>query len=987
MARANLYQPSGSTGEISPRLHARTDFAKYGAAWALCENMIPLAEGAMTRRPGTRYVHALNDQTKRGRLVRFEFSNTQAYPLVFEEEAIYFNRNQGRILVADTDAAISNGTFDTDLTDWDDQSTGSASIAHAAGTTVQISRTLGTAIGNMTALGGLAAAFDGVTTQAQADSASTTGGPATGFIGKNWGAGNKKTITGFTAYGSNNEGFFATANPDIEIKLQGSSDNFSADINDLATLTFTDTADESAGRSVLSGVDTSMAYQYHRLAIRQTTGGAGNKNCAECVFFQADLFPESRMSLVGNGSDIAWGEQDVTTAATGTEHILAFRVIGTPGDTVQISIGTTSTGGELVNDAEYGIGWNVVAFTPNISPFYVQFKNPNDYTVAVDDVSLLDDQHLVLTTPYAEADLQDIYPVQSADVMYLFHQDYPTYKLLRFGHTSWSLQRVAWEDGPWLAQNKTATTATPSATSGRDITITFSSIIGINGGVGFTDADINRLIRIDNASSGADWGWGIITAVDTSKVIRAAVVDSERPFSTTNASPKWRLGSWSDETGWPRCGVFFEQRLFAGGDTGRPQNFVASQTSDFENMSPDSEGTSTWDGTVEDDDSFDYTLSSNQVDVIVSMAASADDMFILTSGGAWRPTSSGASMTPTDISVRRQISSGAAFVFPLVIDNVILFVQRGLRKIRELAFNFEVDGYRALDMTRLAQHMTRGKIREIAFQEEPESQVYALLENGKLPAMTFRREEDVVGWARHILGGAFSSGDAVVESVATIPGNNAVGQFFDSTERDEVWLIVKRTIDGATKRYVEFMERMHDSGTHDAEDAFFVDSGLTYDGSATDTITGLDHLEGQTVKVWADGDLHDDRTVSGGSITLDAEASVVQVGLAYKHKLRNLKSEGGAEAGTAVTKRKRIVKMGFVLLDARKFSYGPTSSDLTMVDLSSEGDFADGLFTGEIKRDWPDGWKDDPRVYIEGDAPAPFTLLALSPETDTKDFV
>jgi hypothetical protein len=947
--------------------------------------MIPLAEGAMMRRPGTRYVHALADQTKRGRLMRFEFSNTQAYPLVVEEEAIRFNRNQGRILVADTDAAISNGDFATDLTDWDDQSTGSASIVWSGGT-LTIDRTLGTAIGDMTAGGGLAAAFDGTTSQGSgACAAKATATSAT--IGKDWGAGNKQVITGFKFYGSNNNGTVSAINPTVTLTLQGSSDNFVSDTNNLGSLVHTDTADESAGREQLTGIDTTTAYQYHRILVTHN-GAANGINCAEVVLYKGDPAGDGYMNLVGNSSDIAWAEQDVTATATGTEHVLAFRVIGTQGDTLQLSIGTTSTGGELINDVEYGIGWHVVAFTPMASPFYVQFKNPSDYTVGVDDVSILDNQHLVLTTPYAEADLQALYPVQSADVMYLFHEDYPTYKLLRFGHTSWSLQRVAWEDGPWLTQNSTTTTATPSATSGRSITVTFSSALGINGDTGFSTDDIGRLLRIDNPATGVDWGWGIITAVTTSKIVTVAVVDSDRPFATTNADVNWRLGAWSDGTGWPRCGVFFEQRLFAGGSTDRTQNFVASQTSDFENMSPDSPTSAgVWDGTVEDDDSFDYTLSSNQVDAIVSMSASADDMFILTSGGAWRPTSSGATMTPTDISVRRQVSSAAASAFPLVIDNIVLFVQRGLRKIRELGFNFEVDGYRAIDMTRLAQHMTRGKIREIAYQEEPESQVYALLENGKLPAMTFRREEDVVGWARHILGGAFSSGDAVVESVVTTPGNDGVGQTFDSTERDEVWLIVKRTINGGTKRYVEFMERPHDSGDHDVEDAFYVDSGLTYDGSADDTITGLDHLEGQTVKVWADGDLHDDRTVSGGSITLAAAASVVQVGLAYKHKLRNLKSEGGAAAGTAVTKRKRIVKMGFVLLDARRFSYGPTSSDLTTLNLSTEADYSGGLFTGEVKRDWPDGWKDDPRVYIEGDDPSPFILLALSPETDTKDFV
>src|SRR3546814_1906329 len=101
-------------------------------------------------------------------------------------------------------------------------------------------------------------------------------------------------------------------------------------------------------------------------------------------------------------------------------------------------------------------------------------------------------------------------------------------------------------------------------------------------------------------------------------------------------------------------------------------------------MSPDSEGTSTWDGTVEADDGLDYTISSNQVDAIVSMAASADDMFILTSGGVWRPTSSGVTMTPTDITVKRQVSSAVANILPLTIDNIVLFVQRGLRKIREI---------------------------------------------------------------------------------------------------------------------------------------------------------------------------------------------------------------------------------------------------------------------------------------------------------------
>src|SRR3546814_9378129 len=157
--------------------------------------MIPLAEGAMTRRPGTRYVHAVGDQTKRGRLLRFEFSDTQAYPMVFEENAIYFNRNQGLILVADTDAAISNGDFATDLTDWDDDSTGSTSSLFG-GAQEQISRTLGTAIGDMTTGGGLAAAFDGTTAQAAGPVAHKATAPSA-FVCQNLCDGTPNTLHSF----------------------------------------------------------------------------------------------------------------------------------------------------------------------------------------------------------------------------------------------------------------------------------------------------------------------------------------------------------------------------------------------------------------------------------------------------------------------------------------------------------------------------------------------------------------------------------------------------------------------------------------------------------------------------------------------------------------------------------------------------------------------------------------------------------------------
>ena len=980
MPRATIYKPSGNVGEITPRLHARTDFTKYGAAWALCENMVPLAEGAMMRRSGTRYVHALGDQTKRGRPLPFLFSNTDAYVLIAEEGEIRFNRNQGQITVANTDAAVSNGAFDSDITGWDDRSSGGASIAHdfiglESVSTLEQSAVASTPYG------------DGVSNRKFAGFQFIA--PATGSVRR------VEVSVGSITSASDYRAFFYTdsaGSPNTQVGAASAT----VAIGGSGIFTFTWASPPGLTASttywvVLEGISASGQVNFAEVSDQGSAFASGSADVATSI---TDVGPGGRplssrdfrirvsmdggstngvLALVGNGSDVASAEQDVTTTNTGQEHVLRFRVIGAPGDAIKLRVGNTTEGDQVLADLELTTGFHSIAFTPEMSPFYVQFRNEANKTIYIDDVSLLDNEAFSLKTPYAEADLPSLNYAQSADVMYFAHPSHKPYKLERRGNTTWSFVEVAFDDGPYLDENTDASmTLDPSDTTGNGITIEAS------GFEPFKADDVGRPIRL--APSGEP-GWAVITEVVSSSSVKA---DVKRDFGAASATASWRLGAWSGDRGYPSTVGFYEQRTVWAGTTEQPQTFWMTQTGDLENMRPDSFVSSAV--AVEDDDALDYTLSANEVNTIVWVAASADAMFIGTSGGIWRPTSAGAVLTPTDITVRRQVSSAAAGISPLPIDNVVLFAQKGKRKIRELGFNFEADGYRAIDMTRLAQHITYGDIREIAFAEEPESQVFALLENGKLLSMTFRREEDVVGWTRHILGGSFGSGDAVVEGVTVIPGNNGAGQTHDSTNRNEVWVIVKRTIDGNTNRYVEFFERDHEDG-HDAKDAFYVDCGLTYDGSPATTITGFAHLEGQTLKVWADGDVVGDVTVSSGQFTLSTAASVVQAGLGYTHKLRNLKSEGGAAAGTAVTKRKRYVKMGVVVQHSHEIKFGPTASNLTTVDLSTEAGAVDNLFTGEIVRDWPDGWKNDPRVYIEGDAPAPFVLLALAPESDTKDFV
>jgi hypothetical protein len=240
--------------------------------------------------------------------------------------------------------------------------------------------------------------------------------------------------------------------------------------------------------------------------------------------------------------------------------------------------------------------------------------------------------------------------------------------------------------------------------------------------------------------------------------------------------------------------------------------------------------------------------------------------------------------------------------------------------------------------------------------------------------------KDVIGWHRHIVGGSFSGGDAVVESVVVTPSGDGT--------RDEVGMIVKRTINGATKRYVEFMTKMFEDGDA-VEDAFFVDCGLSYSGAPTTTITGAGHLEGETVKLWVDGASHPDKVVAGGQVTLDRAGSTVQLGLGYNVDGQTLGFEVGAQDGTAQGKLQRIHNCTFRLHNTGDgVSVGPDFDHLDPIIFRESGDATNSpvpLFTGDKFVDWDGEYTTSTYVCWRHNSPAPFTLLAVMPQMVTED--
>jgi hypothetical protein len=669
-----------------------------------------------------------------------------------------------------------------------------------------------------------------------------------------------------------------------------------------------------------------------------------------------------------------------------------------------------------------------------------------------------------ITTPYLTAQLFDIKFAQSADVMYITHPLHETTKLSRTGHTTWTLTNVDFTNGPFMDVNTTTTTLTPSNASVGSRNITASAVTGINGGSGFIATDIGRQIHF-NA------GYAIITAI-TSTTIAVATVTTA--FTNANAITAWYLGSFSDTTGHASSVTFFEQRLVFAGTTDQPQAIFFSKSGDYENMDANIGGT------IADDDAIIYTIASNQVNAIRFMTATRT-LIIGTAGGEF--TVSGGSVdtaiTPTNILIKKQSNHGSANVDAIAVGNATLFLQRAKRKIRELAYNFDVDGYIAPDMTILAEHITEGGLTQIAYQQEPNQIIYGVRGDGEMVGFTYQREQQVTAWHRHVFGGRFgiatltvsdyaniatntkltltksdgttvnftsTTGTAGTDEFKTETSNNATAtnlktainahadftatvasavvtitettyggtgyltiKSFDTTRLTaaneskaaiesiaviptddteyQVWVIVKRTVNGITRRYVEYLN-VFDFDQTDNTTFNFLDSALSYSGVAVSTISGLDHLEGQVVGILADGATHPNKTVTSGSISLDRSAKNVKVGLNYTSLLQTMRLNGGSQDGTSQGKTKRIYDITVRMFETIGVEVGSNLSDMERIPFRSSADLMDeGIppFTGDKQVEFRGNYETDGFIYVRQTQPLPFTILSLYPRLTTND--
>ena len=555
-----------------------------------------------------------------------------------------------------------------------------------------------------------------------------------------------------------------------------------------------------------------------------------------------------------------------------------------------------------------------------------------------------------ISSPYLEAELFDIKFAQSADVMYLCHPNHAVRKLSRTGHTSWTLTTVDFLNGPFQDHNTTSTTMTSSHTAeGASTVLTLSSTTGVNSNQGFLSTDVGRLVHIKD-------GHVKITGYTSSTSVSGTV---QSVISSGSATDDFAMGSFSDTTGHPRCVTFFEQRLVFAGTTNQPQTLFFSKSGDYENMDDNYHGATT------DSSAMIYTIASNQVNAIQSIKATRT-LIVMTTGGEFTVTSGGttAPITPTNLNIRKQSNYGSAGIDGISIGNSTLFVQRAKRKIRELAYNFDTDGYIAPDLTILSENITLSGIVQMDYQQEPFSIVWCVRVDGSLVGMTYNRLQDVVAWHEHDFGGT----DAKCKSIAVIDVD---------TDEDQVWVIVERTINGATKKYVEYLTPYNFSS--DLEEIHFVDSGLTYSGSSTSTLSGLDHLEGETVKIIINGATHPDKVVSSGSISLDIATTDAVVGLGYDSLLKTMRIDEGGGI-TDQTKTKRIYDVTVRFFETVGAKVGPNENTLDIIpfrDSSAAMTAPVPLFTGDKSTEFPSDYGTDGFVVVKQDQPLPMTVLAI----------
>lgn len=660
-----------------------------------------------------------------------------------------------------------------------------------------------------------------------------------------------------------------------------------------------------------------------------------------------------------------------------------------------------------------------------------------------------------VATPYTAAQLFDLNYTQSADVMTIVHPSHAPRELSRLDHDNWTLAAISFV--PSIAAPTGLSATARSGGSGE--TTTFRYVV-----TAVSDNEVPEESLPSASASVASWdskpgaslSWAAVTGADYYNVYKdsngsgiygfigradSVAFTDNNILPTKTDTPPTGNNPFVGAGNYPGAVGYYQQRLCFAGSNLKPQTIWMSKTGSFKNF-----GFAT---PVKDDDSITMTIAARQVHRFRHLLP-LRQLLGLTTGGEWVIAGDESGITPKNVKADIQSYNGISKIPPIVINDSAIYVQQRGNAVSSLAYTFESDGFSGDDLTKFSPHFFRGHtLIDWTYQQVPDRLVWAVRDDGVLLGMTFLPEEQLLAWHQHHT-------DGVVESVCSIAEGG----------EDALYLLVNRTINGATKRYIE---RLESRQLFDIEDAFFVDCGLTYDGrnhatsetitlsggvewkhpeqvtvtagghssfsagligrrlllragdeivrveligytSPTEmtakllelcpeslrgvavsdwalmatTVSGLSHLEGKTVSILADGDVHPERVVTDGSVTLQSSAAVIHVGLPYVAEMETLEVDwADRTSSTKLDVRKIIPSVTVYVEESRGFMAGARKGEKLYEqkpEYRQRYNAPIPLLTGPSELKISSVWDESGRVYIQQADPLPLTILAVIPE-------
>ena len=1078
MARVSSIVTNFQAGELSPRLEGRIDLQKYSAGAQTLQNMVVFPQGGVTRRPGTQYAATSKDGGK-VRLINFEFSDEQAYVLEFGANYIRFFKDGALLTILSVDSNrdpenISSITKANPAVVTVPLQTGIdvETIQQVTPLTVSTDTAHGYVTGDLVYFSGLIGATElngnvyfvevvnESTFRLYTDRSLSTGVsdldisnytiPNSGTVQLTHGLedNDRVIISGVEGMTELNNREFTVANATettfqlsgIDSSSFGTHTSNTGNVGRIVEVTTTYTEAEVFQLNHAQSADVLYLANKNHPPAKLTRTTATSFTLSDIDFIDGPYLDEnitdiSIFATNDSGSTfliaVSGAEQSATESIGGTNRNVV-RYNGSENIFSSDSVGQLWRFREVIE--EHHDEWE--ANTAYADGVVIHF-NGNVYeqtTGSTQNSGNGPPVHLSGAVSYNSGAIQWTYLHSGTGYVKVDNFDLQYERVCTTSTKSgtFTLGETV-TDGSGASATYIADIPLPS-TSGKTALLLSNPTGGSGspyfffaGAATFTGSTSGATIQGDSSS----------ILVPSLRCVKATVKNEtgvlpDHVIGSDDATTKWSEGAFSIGNGYPRAVAFYEERLFFAGTTNNPQTIYGSVTADFENHEP---------GT-EDDKAINITIASDQVNVIKHMIPGRF-LQIMTSSAEF--TLSGGTgttaVTPTNVNVLRETTFGSGDVRPLRAGASTIMIQKGGEKVKEVTFSLDTDGLVGRDLTVLGEHLARGGLTDMVWQQEPELILWFVRGDGTLIGLSYDPANNTIGWHQHPLGNS-----GVVESITAIP----------SGVEDQVYMSVKRTINSETVRHIVFMKPIYFD--EDLTEAFYVDSGLTYTGTAaatstlssdiTDTatslqiasalnfaatglikiddeviaydsrtpggafpgivgtvtrgsngttaaahsagatvtdvspttITGLNHLEGETVQIAGDGEARTDKTVSGGSITTDLRVAKAHIGYGYDSIVETMRMEAGADDGIAQGKIKRIHGVTVRFLDTFGADVGPDTSSLDSISFD-----AGVLFSGDKEINFPSGYENEARIVVRQNEPLPMSIIAIMRRSNTFD--